>query len=205
MKKLVICLTGGVASGKTYISDLMMDYGFEVIDADVLSRVVVEKGSKGLFLLIEQFGERILADDGSLNRLALKQMVFNDADKLNWLNGILHPLILGLMSKQLSLVKQGVVVLVVPLLNEQINYSFDVNRVLVVDVDKRTQVERIMKRDNVSETLALKIIQSQPSRNERLSMADDVIVNNRDLLSFKNNSTQLIQSYLKINKANFAF
>lgn len=193
-KKIKICLTGGIASGKTYVSDKLNELGVCIIDADILARKVVEKDSYGLSQLCQEFSREILSENGTLNRSYLKNIVFGDEDKLARLNGILHPLI----RKEFEAISQKninpIEVWVIPLFEGKPPYDiFD--RVLVVDVPQEVQVKRIKNRDGASNELALKIIQSQPSREQRLNLATDVISNRFSFEKLDSNIKQIHNLY----------
>ena len=182
MTKFKVCLTGGIASGKTYVSDKLAELGAHVIDADILARQVVRQGSKGLAQIVASFGLGVLNNDKTLNRGMLKELVFNDKEKLVKLNSILHPLIRKAFVEASELNQMALEVWVIPLFNGDSGYM-EFNRVLVVDVQEDIQLDRIKKRDQVSLGIAQAIINSQPSRQSRLALASDVIENNKDFKS----------------------
>lgn len=176
---LKICLTGGIASGKTTVSDEFSRLGAEVIDTDLLAREVVEKRTDGLCQLIGVFGKSILTQEGELNRSKLRNLVFADDNLREQLNQILHPLIQRAVIEQLKQIKSSIVVVVIPLYIGQEQYGlFD--RVCVVDVATEIQLKRLLQRDAVDELLAKQMIAAQIDRKRRLSLADDVISNADD-------------------------
>ncbi len=175
-----IGLTGGIASGKSAVSHMFELLGSDVIDADIIAREVVQHGTEGLLALTEQFGADILQANGELDRSSLRKIVFNDDEKLTQLNAILHPLIQQKIKQQIKLCSTNYCIVVIPLLCESINYGW-LDRVLVVDVPPSVQLQRLMKRDGITETLAQKMMSSQCSREQRLSIADDVIKNDKSL------------------------
>lgn len=176
----VVGLTGGIGSGKSTIADLFAELGVPIVDADLVAREVVEKGSPLLDQIADHFGRDILTAEGELNRALLRQKIFADPAEKTWLNQLLHPAIRQAMLQRLAQYTQGYVLWVVPLLFENKLTSF-CDRVLVVDVSEETQIQRATKRDQNSVTLIKQIMASQVSRSERLSQADDVIENNQDL------------------------
>jgi len=178
MNGLTICLTGGIASGKTFVSDYFASKGTPVVDADVIAREVVAKGKPALTELSKRFGRGILQANGTLNRAGLKHVAFSSPENTADLNGILHPVIGSEIKAQLSLIDQPIKLLVIPLFKESMKSLYDVNRVLLVDVAEDIQLNRVMQRDAVDSELAEKIIASQASRTRRVSVADDVLVNN---------------------------
>ncbi len=176
---ITIGLTGGIASGKSAASDNFVKIGVPVIDADIIAREVVEPKSEGLKQLVNAFGQSILNGE-ELDRSKLRSIVFNDSEKLQQINAILHPLIGDEIRKQVNAVTQHYCVVVIPLLCESSQYGW-LDRILVVDVSKKTQMNRLLKRDAITPKLAHKMLDSQCSRQQRLAIADDIINNEKDL------------------------
>ena len=171
----ILGLTGGIACGKSTISAYLKEFGLPVIDADECSRVVVEKGSIGLEKLTEKFGNKILENDGTLNRKALGQIVFSDSEQLSLLNSVMEPLIREEISRRLNQENNAdLVVLDAPLLIEQ-HYDKICDFIMTIDVPKKIQLERLIERDNLSEDEAKSRIESQLSSRERNGFADVVI------------------------------
>ena len=171
----ILGLTGGIACGKSTISAYLKEFGLPVIDADECSRVVVEKGSIGLEKLTEIFGNKILENDGTLNRKALGQIVFSDSEQLSLLNSVMEPLIREEISRRLNQENNAdFVVLDAPLLIEQ-HYDKICDFIMTIDVPKKIQLERLIERDNLSEDEAKSRIESQLSSRERNGFADVVI------------------------------
>ena len=176
----VVGLTGGIGSGKSTIAELFAELGVSVIDADLVARQVVEKGSPLLAEIATHFGPEILLEDGALNRAALREKVFNHESEKQWLNQLLHPAIRHEMLQQLAAQDAPYCIFMVPLLIEN-KLTALCQRILVVDVSEQTQMTRASKRDNNQLALIKNIMQSQVSRSERLQHADDVINNDADL------------------------
>ncbi len=176
----VVGLTGGIGSGKSTIAELFAELGVPVIDADLVARQVVEKGSPLLAEIAAHFGPEILLEDGALNRAALREKVFNHESEKQWLNQLLHPAIRHEMLQQLAAQRMPYCIFMVPLLIEN-KLTALCQRVLVVDVSEQTQMTRASKRDNNQLALIKNIMQSQVSRSERLQHAADVINNDTDL------------------------
>ena len=171
----ILGLTGGIACGKSTISAYLKEFGLPVIDADECSRAVVEKGSIGLEKLTEIFGNKILENDGTLNRKALGQIVFSDSEQLSLLNSVMEPLIREEISRRMNQEKNAdLVVLDAPLLIEQ-HYDKICDFIMTVDVPKEIQLERLIERDKLSEDEAKSRIESQLSSRERNRFADVVI------------------------------
>lgn len=175
---LKIGLTGGIASGKTLVSDQFTKLGAKVIDADVVAREVIKPGSDALKQIHARFGDDILNPDGSLNRKQLRHTIFTETDDRRWLEQLLHPLIRDQMAAEISASQAPYCILVIPLLIENLPNSL-VDRILVVDCDEQQQIDRLMARDHISEPQAEAILNAQISRSERLAAADDIIHNNQ--------------------------
>ncbi|MFZ7240655.1 dephospho-CoA kinase [Avibacterium avium] len=176
----IVGVTGGIGSGKSTIVDLFAELGAEIIDADIVAREVVAKGTPLLAEIAAYFGETILLDSGELNRQALRQIVFERPQEKAWLNNLLHPAIRREMLHQLAQSQATYVLWVVPLLIENDLTEF-CDRVLVVDVLPETQLLRASKRDQNKIALIKNIMASQVSREKRLSVADDVVDNEAEL------------------------
>ncbi|GGH75621.1 dephospho-CoA kinase [Compostibacillus humi] len=177
---LVIGLTGSIASGKSTVSLMFDDFQIPVIDADKLAREVVEPGEKAYFDIINTFGEDILRDDKTLDRKKLGSIVFQDKEKLQQLNNIVHPAVRERMIQQRdAYIEQGVpaVVLDIPLLFES-KLTHYVDKTLVVYVDEDVQLKRLMERDGFTEEEAKNRINAQIPVKEKANMADAVIDNN---------------------------
>ena len=178
----VVGLTGGIGSGKSTIAELFAELGVPIVDADLVARQVVEKGSPLLAKIAAHFGPEILLEDGALNRAALREKIFANETQKHWLNQLLHPAIRHEMLRQLAAQQAPYCIFMVPLLIEN-NLTALCQRILVVDVLEHTQVERAGQRDNNQVEQIKRIMQSQVSRQERLKYADDVINNNEDLIA----------------------
>ncbi|HGK7312256.1 dephospho-CoA kinase [Aeromonas hydrophila] len=172
----VVAITGGIGSGKTTVANQFAELGIEVVDADVIARKVVEPGTPALAAIAAHFGSEVIAPDGQLDRRRLRERVFTDPQAKDWLNALLHPLIRTEMQRQCAAARSPYCLLVVPLLVEN-RLTALANRVLVIDVDEATQIERTCRRDGVSREQAQAILAAQASRAERLAAADDVLDN----------------------------
>lgn len=197
---LKVGLTGGIASGKSTVAKYFEALGTPVIYADIIAREVVAVGSDGLRAVHSAFGDNVIDSHGELNRAALREIVFSDAEKRKQLEGILHPLIRTRSDELEALAKNSgaaYVVFEIPLLLETGRYK-DMDRVLVVDVQESTQITRVMQRDNCSETQAIKILAVQSGRQDRLAIADDIIKNEGELQELKSAVTELHERYLTL-------
>lgn len=180
----VIGLTGGIASGKSTVSAGFAECGAAIVDTDVIARELVAPGCAALSEIAHAFGPGILAADGSLNRRALREIVFAQPQAKLDLEAILHPRIRAQARAQVAAASGPYVVLVVPLLVESGQYGW-VDRVLVVDVSGDLQRSLLMARDGISAELALSMIAAQADRARRLAVADDVIRNSGSVEDLK--------------------
>lgn len=195
--KLVIGLTGGIASGKTAVSRYFEHLGVPVIDADVVAREVVEPGQAGLDAVVKEFGAEILDDQGRLDRRRLRSLVFEDSTDRRTLESLLHPLIRQRMEAQLEDLDDDYAVLTIPLLLET-GQADMVDRILVVDASESAQIERAWKRDGVGELEVRRIISAQAKRAERLAKANDVIENSGTLDELRQSVHRLDEFYRSI-------
>ena len=173
---LRIGLTGGIASGKSLVAEMFAELGVPVIDTDVIAREVVAPGQPALDEIAARFGDEVVDPAGHLDRAALRRMIFADAGERRALERILHPRIGAETRRQADLAGGAYQVIVVPLLTSSPLVQF-VDRVLVVDCDVDVQVDRLLARDTETEEQARRIIAAQASRDERLAIADDVLLN----------------------------
>lgn len=177
---LKIGLTGGIGCGKSTVSSLFQQFNVPVIDADVISHHIVKPGQKGLDLVVSLFGENILLGNGELNRVALRDCVFLDLEAKKKLEDALHPMIFDEIRFQLNLLHDEPYCIVsIPLLFETQSQRL-VDRVLVVDCDKKTQYERVQKRDNLTISSIDNIISAQVSAEFRRNYANDILDNSKD-------------------------
>lgn len=195
MSALVVGLTGGIGSGKTAVSDLFADKGIVIVDADVIAREVVEPGQPALNAIVDRFGPQMLLPDSTLDRRALRELIFNSDEDKNWLNALLHPAIRESMQAQTQRATSAYCILSVPLLVEN-GLDKMVDRVLVVDVATKLQIERTSSRDQQSKEQVEKIIAAQASREQRLAAADDVIDNNGERSALIEQVEQLHKHYI---------
>ncbi|SDW69413.1 dephospho-CoA kinase [Marinococcus luteus] len=194
---MVIGLTGGIASGKSLVADALREQGLPVIDADVISREVVEPGEPALEQIIEHFGPEILQFDGTLDRKKLGSVIFNDTEKRQVLNQIIHPAVRQrMMTKRDDLVREGNehVVLDIPLLLEN-NLNFLVDRVIVVYVNEAIQKRRLVERDGRGEEDAAARIKSQMPLKEKRDLADAVIDNSGTEQETKTQVNELLHQW----------
>jgi dephospho-CoA kinase len=175
---LKIGLTGGIASGKTRISNLFSQLKTPIIDTDIISREILEPSQPGYLAILNHFGNSIILDDEKIDRRKLRQIVFNDRTEKQWLESVLHPIIFKRAQQLIGRHNKAYfVIVVIPLLFET-DFNQLVDRVLVVDCDVNTQIERLLLRDKIDAALAQKMIDQQWSNQNRINHADDIICNN---------------------------
>ena len=191
----IVALSGGIASGKSTIANLFAQLGVPIIDADVIARQVVEIGTDAYKVIVKHFSQEILLPNNEIDRSQLRDIIFNNDHERLWLNNLLHPIIQEQTQIQIARQTAAYVIWVVPLLVEN-NLHNLADRVLMVDTPEQLQLERLIQRDNIDESLAKKMISSQISSQKRLTYADDIIVNNGDLTSLTAQVNKLHQQYL---------
>ena len=199
----IVGLTGGIGSGKSTVANLFAELGVPVVDADIVARQVVEKGSPLLTQITAHFGTQVLTETGELNRAVLRNLIFHNETEKNWLNALLHPAIREEMLAQLERQTAPYVLFVVPLLIEnKLNTLCD--RVLVIDVKPETQLARASQRDKNNIQLIQQIMNAQVSRDTRLKYADDIINNDDELVEkgnvLRQNVLKLHRTYLRLAK-----
>ena len=174
----VIGVTGGIGSGKTTVCNLFHElFAITVIDADVIAKNVVKRNQPALQAIVAEFGEGILTDSGELDRPKVKKLVFSHPAKRKILERIVHPEVRNEMRAQISRVNKSYCLLSVPLIAESTDKSiFD--RILVVDCNETIQMERVISRDRLANETVVAIMKAQASREDRLVIADDIIINN---------------------------
>ncbi|MGI9202715.1 MAG: dephospho-CoA kinase [Woeseiaceae bacterium] len=194
-----IGLTGGIASGKSLVAGFFEELGVPVIDTDVVAREVVAPGMPALDEIQAEFGAAVIATDGSLDRQAMRRIVFSNDQKRSQLENILHPLIQASAARRAEAAEGPYVIIVVPLLFESpMKESMD--RILVVDCSEQTQLRRLTARDNEDEMSARRIMATQATRQERLSIADDVITNDGSLDDTRAAVAALHDFYLSLDR-----
>ncbi|HCY0742948.1 TPA: dephospho-CoA kinase [Staphylococcus aureus] len=200
----VIGLTGGIASGKSTVSELLSVFGFKVVDADKAAREAVKKGSKGLAQVREVFGDEAIDENGEMNRRYMGDLVFNHPEKRLELNAIIHPIVRDIMEEEKQeYLKQGYnVIMDIPLLFEN-ELENTVDEVWVVYTSESIQMDRLMQRNNLSLEDAKARVYSQISSDKKSRMADHVIDNLGDKLELKQNLERLLEEEGYIEKPNY--
>ncbi|WP_105169324.1 dephospho-CoA kinase [Pseudoalteromonas sp. T1lg23B] len=197
MSNWVLGLTGGIGAGKTAVSNALADKGIVIVDADVIAKDVVAKGSPGLNAIANKFGTDMLLADGRLNRAKLRELIFSDAQSKEWLEQLLHPMIRTEILTQLNQANGPYVVLSAPLLFEN-NLDTLCDHTLLVDVPEHIQMARTAARDNVQTAQVEKIIAAQMSRSEKQKRANTILNNDKSLTDMYNELELLHQNFVSI-------
>jgi dephospho-CoA kinase len=179
----VVAVTGGIASGKTAVTDALAAHGVPVFDADVAAREVIAPGTAGMAEIRAQFGDAVLDASGALDRAAMRRHVFAHPEARRQLEAIIHPRVRQRLRAQAESAQAPYVVLAIPLLAEvggRAAYPW-IDRVVLVDAPDAVRIARLMQRDGVSRELAEQMLAAQASRAQRLAIADHVIDNSADL------------------------
>lgn len=193
---MVVALTGGIASGKSAVSDRFAELGAPIIDTDVIAREVVEPGSEGLAEIERAFGRDVM-DGDALDRAALRRRIFDDPEARARLERILHPRIAAEAERRIAALDAPYAILVVPLLVETGLFG-DADRVLVVDVPASLQIERLTARDGIGRDEAAAALRAQADRRDRLARADDVVVNTGSLSELRAEVDRLHRDYREL-------
>ena len=199
----LIGLTGGIGSGKTTVSDLLAKLGAGIVDTDLIAHHITAPNGVAISLIEKQFGSEFIAADGALNREKMRTLIFNSPEARKSLEIITHPLIRQETARQaLQLNKDGApyLVFVVPLLIESGSWKDLIDRLVVVDCTKETQIKRVMQRSNLTQEEVERILAAQASREERLKHADVVIENQGSLKKLEAEVENLHQKILQIQK-----
>jgi dephospho-CoA kinase len=197
-RPFVVGLTGGIASGKSWVAQYFAErYGVCVVDADLVARQLVEPGMPALTEIVGHFGQGILLASGQMNRALLRRRIFENSSDRQWLNELMHPLIRQTIEQQLDACHSCYALAVIPLLVETGVPSF-IDWVVVVDCSQTTQLARLVQRDGVDEVLAQSMIMAQASREVRLAIAQDVLMNDADLVTLQAQCDALHQQWLQL-------
>lgn len=194
MKPYIIALTGGIACGKTAVGNILQERGAYIIDADVLSRRVVEPGTEGFKRLGEAFPS--VCAGGTLDRRALKDIVFRDENSLKTLNGIMFPRIRAAAEAEMNACGKETVVLIVPLLFES-GYDDMADVIVTVSAPAEKRIERLIERDNVTAEMAVNILSAQMSDAEREARSDVVIRNDGSMKELRDRATMVYNEILE--------
>jgi len=192
-------LTGGIAAGKSTVANLFAGLGAGVIDTDVIAHDLTAAGGAAMPVIIQAFGHAVADAHGALDRAIMRDMAFHNIQVRTRLEAILHPLILDVAKHDLTVSSTAYVILVVPLLVENLDrYHTLIDRILVVDCDESRQLARASARPGMDEARVHSVLEVQTSRARRLAIADDVIDNNGDLSHMAGQISNLHDSYQRM-------
>jgi dephospho-CoA kinase len=194
---LVIGLTGSIGSGKSTVANLFAAHDVPVIDADIVAREVTQPHTPAFNEIVIRYGNQIIQADGSLDRASLRKIIFTQPEERQWLEALLHPIILQRMQDDIAKLNTHYCLAVIPLLFETDATAF-IQRVLVVDAPEKVQLERASLRDKATHEHIQSIIKTQISREERLARANDIIINTGTLAELASQVEKLHQLYLKM-------
>ena len=189
-------LTGGIGSGKSTVAGMFFELGVPIIDADAIAHQIVASNTEVLQQIINKFGAEYLTNEHTLDRRKLKKIIFAYPASKTWLEQLLHPLISKEITKQAQVVAAPYCIVEIPLLIEA-GLQNTVDRILIVDCPQELQLQRAMQRDKLTAAEVKKIIATQITRDKRLGVADDIIVNTGDLAYLKNEVRRLHNLYLE--------
>ncbi|MBC8588857.1 dephospho-CoA kinase [Paratissierella segnis] len=197
----LIGLTGGIGTGKSTVSDMLKEKGYKVIDADKISREVVETEKPAYKKIVEVFGTIILFEDGSIDRKKLGKLIFANEDFRNRLNDIVHPYVWESIKNEITrdCINNHIIFLDIALLIEEIDklgkYDIELNEIWLVYASYEVQLSRLMKRDGISKEYAIDKINSQMELEDKKRYADRIIDNSGDLDSLKKNIDSLLEEF----------
>lgn len=196
---MIIGLTGGIGSGKSAASNFFAINGIDVIQADSIANNALNKGSIGYIKFIEIFGDSFFDNNDNIDKSSLRKIIFTDPDLKKSLEQIIHPIVKETISKLIISSKSPYQIIEVPLIFET-NSQESYDRILVIDCDEALQIQRTIKRDTSNENDIKNILSNQASRIQRLSISDDVIINNSNLEHLKNEVNNMHKFYLNLVK-----
>ena len=197
--KLVIGLTGGIASGKSTVAEYFSNFGITIISADAIAKNLMHPNSPTLNKIAKTFGASILTKEFELDRSKLREIIFNDEHARKQLNAITHPAIRKETRKQTQSSVSAYVIIEIPLLVES-NLQKSVSRILVVDIDPTLQIQRIMQRDKCSQEQAKQIINAQINPDIKLQFAHDIMHNDSIKLKLKRQVALLHAKYMQLSQ-----
>lgn len=192
-------LTGSIASGKSTVAALFAQLGVDLIDADHIAKQLTSKDQPALLEIITHFGPKFLDTEGHLHRRLLRDYIFKYPQERAWLEQLLHPLIRQAIATRLKVTVKWYFMLEIPLLFDRKDYPY-LDRVLVVLSEPATQIQRVMQRDQHSESQAKTILQTQASAEAYRNLADDILINNGSIGELEEGVLRLHQQYLSCSQ-----
>jgi len=197
---LIIAITGGIGAGKSATVDMFKQHGVPIIDTDIIARELVDSDPAILEAITTEFGNEVLNNNNELDRAKLREIIFNDDSKRDALQNILHPRIHQQVLQDIQSLNSEYCIIVIPLLVES-KHAYPYDRVLLIDANESTQLQRASKRDNNNKKLIQKIMAAQASRDQRHAVADDIIDNNGSLAELQEQVDSLHSKYLSQARA----
>ena len=195
---MIIGLTGGIGSGKSIVGKYFNELGIDTIDADDVAKNILDDNTKAKQLFLECFGDEFLDQDNKINRDLLRTKIFIDIEKKNKLESIIHPIVLEEISEFISKSDSIYSIIIVPLIFETNSQDF-YDKIIVVDCNEENQILRASERDNKSKENIINIIKNQASRENRNSIADEIILNDSTLDNLRDQVIKVHQKLLGIN------
>lgn len=199
MSSFVVGLTGGIGSGKSTVADLFVEQGAALVDTDAIAHELTGPAGAAMPQLVAAFGPQVARPDGAMDRAAMRRLVFADPSAKVRLESILHPLIRQLSAERCRAAAAPYVILAVPLLVESGSYRERCDRIVVVDCPESLQIERVMARNGMSPDEVTAIMATQASRQQRQSVADDIVLNDADLTKIYPQVAALHLKYLVLS------
>ena len=197
----IIGLTGGIGSGKSAATKILKEIGLKNIDLDQITHDLMKPGNIGYIEIKKEFGEKYIDINNAIDRKLLRNEIFSSLELKKRIESILHPIIFKEYNKKLNKLKhEKYLVIVIPLLFETKTYTNLIDESLLIDCSFRTQIERVINRDDVSEALANRIIKNQMSRDKKLLLADKVILNDGNIHNLKVQLESYYKNLLKDKK-----
>ena len=195
---MIVGLTGGIGSGKSVAGDFFIELGIDVIDADHVSKNILDDNESAKKLFLEHFGEKFIDKNNNVDRALLRDEIFKNEDKKEALESIIHPLVREEIFNFIENSNSVYKIIMVPLIYETNSQDF-YDKIVVVDCKKENQIIRASKRDNKTKNDIINIMKNQASSNERMSIADEVIKNDSSLDDLKKQVIKVHQKLLGIN------
>ena len=195
---MIVGLTGGIGSGKSVAGDFFIELGIDVIDADHVSKNILDDNESAKKLFLENFGEKFIDKNNNVDRALLKDEIFKNEDKKEALELIIHPLVREEIFNFIENSNSVYKIIMVPLIYETNSQDF-YDKIVVVDCKEENQIIRASKRDNKTKNDIINIMKNQASSDERMSIADEVIKNDSSLDDLKKQVIKVHQKLLGIN------
>ncbi|KGP64404.1 dephospho-CoA kinase [Legionella norrlandica] len=189
-------LTGNIASGKSTVAEFFSELGINIINADKISKELTSVNTPCYKDIISHFGSSIVLENGNLDRKRLRDIIFSEPKQRLWLENLLHPAIRKKIEEQISTCSSPYCLIEIPLLFDKKNYPY-LRKILLVSAPLEIQLERIIRRDHCTKAQALAILTTQPNLEQRMEIADDVLINDAGLNELREKVNKLHKKYLK--------